>query len=179
VAKYVALLRGINVGANARVPMAGLRDALTALGMSEPRSLLNSGNLVFGSDASVSALEVLLERDLEKRLGLRTAVFVRSARDWNQVVARNPFPAEAQNDPGHLIAMFLKSAPSPKSYGALEQAVVGRERIIAGDSLAYIYYPDGVGNSRLTNALIDAKLATRGTGRNWNTVLKLNALLAD
>jgi uncharacterized protein (DUF1697 family) len=178
VTKYVALLRGINVGANVRVAMSDLRDALSALGMNDPRSLLNSGNLVFGSDESAKTLEALLERDFEKRLGLRTGVFVRSAGDWARVIAGNPFPAEAQTDPGHLIAMFFKTRPAAKDYSALEKATTGRERVAAGGTHAYLVYPDGIAGSRLTNALIDAKLATQGTGRNWNTVLKLNAALS-
>jgi uncharacterized protein (DUF1697 family) len=178
VTHFVALLRGVNVGGKKLVAMADLRHALGVLGMAEPRSLLNSGNLLFRSEASAPELEALLERDLEKRFGLRTSIFVRSARDLKAVVARNPFVDEAQRDPGRLIAMFLKATPAAKQYAALEASIVGRERVAAGGRVAYIVYPDGAGESRLTNTVIDAKLATQCTGRNWNTVLKINALLS-
>jgi len=177
VTNYVALLRGINVGANKRVAMSDLRDALGALGMREPRSLLNSGNLVFGAEANATALETLLEREFAKRLGLQTKVFVRSARDWKRAIAANPFIDEAKDDPSHLIVMFLKAKPAARTFAALGKAITGPERILPGGTQAYITYPDGIAGSRLTNALIDAKLGTPGTGRNWNTVLKLNALL--
>jgi len=61
---------------------------------------------------------------------------------------------------------------------SLGQAIVGREVIRAGGRHLYIVYPDGIGRSRLTNALIEQKLGTQGTARNWNTVLKLAALAA-
>jgi uncharacterized protein (DUF1697 family) len=75
--------------------------------------------------------------------------------------------------------MFLKEAPSREDVIALQTAIKGREVVRAEGRHAYIVYPDGVGRSRLTNALIERKLGTRGTGRNWNTVLKLGALADD
>jgi uncharacterized protein (DUF1697 family) len=174
---YIALLRGINVGGHQRVAMSDLRDLLAKLDFGDPRSLLQSGNLVFRSAKRTAAeLERLLETEAEKRLGLRSDFFVRSAQEWQAIVARNPFPAEAERDPGRLLVMFLKDAPDAGSVAALEAAVTGREVVRAHGREAYLVYPDGVGRSRLTHALIEKKLATRGTGRNWNTVLKLGAL---
>lgn len=178
VTAYIALLRGINVGGHRPVGMAALRDLLTTLGFADARSLLQSGNLVFRSDARRSALlAALLEVEAETRLGLRTDFFVRTATEWMRIVAGNPFRDEAKRDPAHLVLMLLKDAPSAKSVEALQSAIVGPERVRADGAHAYITYPDGIGRSRVTNALVDAKLGTRGTGRNWNTVLKLEALV--
>lgn len=177
---HIALLRGINVGGNKKVAMADLRDLLTELGFADPRSLLQSGNLVFRSDALEGAgLERLLDAETEKRLGLKTEFFVRTAKEWKGVVASNPFPDEAESDPSHLVVMFLKDAPDAESVGALQAAITGREIVRAVGRQAYIVYPDGIGDSRLTNAVIEKKLGTRGTGRNWNTVMKLDALAGD
>ena len=174
---YLALLRGINVGGRKPVAMADLRDLLTQLGLGDARSLLQSGNLVFRSSArSAVHLERLLEAEAKKRLALQTDFFVRSAKEWNAIVAHNPFPREAERDPGHLVVMVLKDAAHPKDVKALQGAITGPEVIRAVGRQAYIVYPDGIGHSRLTNALIDKTLGTRGTGRNWNTVLKLDAL---
>ena len=174
---HIALLRGVNVGGRQMVAMSALRDLLTELGFADVRSLLQSGNLVFGSKARTgSKLESFLEAAVEKRLGCRTDFFVRTPEEWERVVARNPFRVEAERDPGHLIAMFLKQAPDAKAVEALQAAITGRESLRALGREAYIVYPDGVGRSRLTHALIERKLGTRGTGRNWNTVLKLRAL---
>jgi uncharacterized protein (DUF1697 family) len=174
---HFALVRGINVGGHKQVAMADLRDLLTRLGFADPRSLLQSGNLVFRSNRRTSAqLERLLEGEAEKRLGLKADFFVRTADEWKQVVARNPFAAEAKRDPGHLVVVFLKEAPEVKNVEALQAAIAGPEIVRADGAHAYIVYPDGIGRSRLTHSLIEKKLGTRGTGRNWNTVMKLRAL---
>ena len=176
---HIALLRGINVGGHKQVAMADLRDLLTQLGLAEPRSLLQSGNLVLGTNGRTSAqVERLLEAEAAKRLGLQTDFFVRTAKEWAGVVAHNPFRKEAARDPGHLLVMFLKDAPSVSGVRALQAAITGREVVRAAGKHLYIVYPDGIGRSRLTNAVIDKRLDTRGTGRNWNTVLKLAAVAA-
>jgi uncharacterized protein (DUF1697 family) len=177
---YIALLRGINVGGHKLVGMADLRELLTALDFTGARSLLQSGNLVFRTAARTTAdLERLLEAEAAKRLGLRTDFFVRTAAEWDLLAARNPFRDEAASDPARLLLMILKDAPGAKDVRALQAAITGPEIVRAAGRQAYIFYPDGVGRSRLTGRLIEDRLGTRGTGRNWNTVLKLVALAKD
>jgi len=176
---HIALLRGVNLGGHRAVAMADLRELATALGFSEVRTLLNSGNLVFDAGAHTSAqLEALLEGEAEQRLGLRTDFHVRSAGEWRAIIAKNPFPAEAKRDPARLIMFCLKTAPGAKAFTALQAAIKGPERVLGVGRHAYIYYPDGQGRSTLTIGIID-KALNRGTGRNWNTVLKLAALTAS
>lgn len=174
---HFALLRAINLAGRQMVAMSDLRDLLTKLGFADARSLLQSGNLVFRSGRRTPAqLERLLEAEADKRLGLQTSFFVRNAEEWKELVARNPFRKEAEHDPGHLVVMFLKDAPPPEAVKALQAAIKGPEVVRAAGRQAYVVYPIGIGRSRLTHTLIEKKLATRGTGRNWNTVLKLGAL---
>ncbi len=175
----LALLRGINVGGHKQVAMADLRDLLTHLGCRDGQSVLQSGNLVFRCNmrrGGEGKLERLLEAAAAKRLGLQADFLVRTARDWQAVIARNPFHAEAKRDPGHLIVMALKAAPPGPAVRALQAAITGPEVVRAVGKQAYIVFPNGIGRSRLTNAVIEAKLGTRATGRNWNTVLRLAAL---
>jgi len=175
---YVALLRAINLPHHKQVAMADLRDLLTQLGFVDPRSLLQSGNLLFRSGARSGAqLERLLEKEAASRLALETDLFVRTAAEWQSVIAHNPFRKEAERDPARLVVIFLKDAPSAKAVRALQVAITGPEVVRASGRHAYIVYPNGTGRSRLTNALIEKHLGTRGTGRNWNTVLKLGALV--
>jgi len=174
---HIALVRGINVGGHAMLAMADLREAIAALGFRDVRTLLQSGNVVFaGGGRGGAALEAQLEKETLKRFALRTAFLVRSPREWADVIARNPFPDEAKRDPGHLQVMFLKTAPAAPAVEALRAGVTGPEIIRAGERHLYITYPDGMGRSKLTGALIEKKLGTTGTARNWNTVLKLAAL---
>jgi uncharacterized protein (DUF1697 family) len=181
VTRCIALLRAVNVAGRNMVAMADLRQLLERAGLSDPKSLLQSGNLVFGDSKrrSGAALERLLETEAAKRLDLHTEFFVRTADEWQGVIARNPFPGEAESDPGHLLVMTFKEKLDPSRVKALQAAIVGRERIRADGREAYVVYPDGVGRSKLTTALIDKSLGARGTGRNWNTVLKLAAACTD
>lgn len=174
---YVGLLRAVNLAGINRVAMSDLRQLLGKLGLEDGQTLLQSGNVVFRSRISSAArLEQLLQDGAEKQLGVKTDFFVRSAEDWKALIAANPFPAEARNDPGHLLMLCLKAAPERAAVTALQEAIVGREIVKARGPQAYIVYPDGVGRSRLTTLLIEKKLGTRATARNWNTVLKLQAM---
>jgi uncharacterized protein (DUF1697 family) len=174
---HVALLRAVNVAGHQPIGMADLRTLLTRLGFSDARSLLASGNLVFrGGTKTGARLERLLEAEAAKRLALETDFFVRTADEWQSVIAQNPFPDAAARDPAHLVVLFLKNVPDMKAVKALQAAITGREVVRAKGAQAYLVYPDGIGRSRLTLPLIEKHLATRGTGRNWNTVLKVGAL---
>lgn len=175
---HVALLRAVNLGGHNKVAMADLRRLLTELGFSGVRSLLQSGNLVFDARGHTSTrLEQLLETAASERLGLDTEFFVRTAREWSAIAAGNPFPRDAKRDPARLLVMFLKRAPARGAVMALRRGLSGREALRARGKHVYIFYPDGIGRSRLTNTVIETRLGTRGTGRNWNTVRKLAALL--
>lgn len=174
---HVGLLRAVNLAGVNKVAMSELRDMLDALGMEDARTLLNSGNVVFRSGvASTDKLEALLERAAAKRLKVAAEFFVRSANEWKAIIGGNPFQKEAKSDPGHLLVMCLKHAPSSAAVAALQNAIQGREQVRAAGRNAYLTYPDGVGRSKLTTATIEKHLGTRGTARNWNTVLKLDAI---
>jgi uncharacterized protein (DUF1697 family) len=173
----IALLRAVNVAGHNSVAMADLRDLLAGLGFSDVQSVLQSGNLVFKANGKPGALERLLEAEAKKRLALEADFFVRSAAEWEDVVAENPFHAEARRDPARLVAVFLKDAPGNGAVKALQAAIVGREVVRSTGKQAYIVYPDGQGRSKLTNAVIEKHLGTRGTARNWNTVLRLAELV--
>ncbi len=175
---YVALLRGINVGGRNMVAMAELRQMCERIGLEDVRTLLQSGNVVFRSAAGEPGrLEARLEQETAKRLGVKPAYFVRTADDWASLVRLNPFREEAESDPGHLLAVLMRQPATKAAVSALRAAIPGRERVEARGREAYFYYPDGVGRSKVTPALIEKHLGGAGTARNWNTVLKLHALL--
>lgn len=177
--RYAALLRGINVGGNKKVSMAELRDFAAKLGLDDPRTLLQSGNLVFSSKTTAQKLESMLEMETKKRFALETRYLLRTADEWQSVIAVNPFPDAAVRDPSHLVVMFFRDAPAPRSVKALQAAIVGREAVRAIGRQAYLTYPDGIGDSKLTLPMIEKALGTTGTGRNWNTVTKINGLLTN
>jgi uncharacterized protein (DUF1697 family) len=174
---HLAFLRAVNVGGTGKISMAELRAWLTKLGFTDVRTLLNSGNVVFGGRAAGGdALERRLEREAAEAFGLTVTFFVRSPGEWAEVIRGNPFPSEAKNDPGHLAVVVLKTAPSAAQAKALQSAIVGREVAKIVGRQAYITYPDGMGTSKLTLPVIEKHLSARGTARSWNTVLKMAAL---
>jgi uncharacterized protein (DUF1697 family) len=176
VTRVIALLRAVNVGVTGKMPMAELSRVLTKLGYTGVKTVLQSGNAVFTCAASADAkLEATLEAAVANAFGAQTAFFVRSAAEWDAIIAANPFSATAQDDPSHLVVMTSKSAPAAANVTALHAAIAGRERIHAIGKQLYIAYPDGIGTSKLTSAVIERKLGVAGTARNWNTVLKLAA----
>jgi len=176
----VALLRAINVGGHAKLAMSDLREVFTRLGFPPARTFLQTGKVVFRSDRRRGpALERLIEEALIERLQLQTDVYVRSSKEWQRIIAANPFPDEAAADPARLLVLLLKVAPGTRAVDQLRSSVQGREIIRAVDRELYVYYPAGIGRSKLTNAVIEARLGTRATGRNWNTALKLAAALVS
>jgi uncharacterized protein (DUF1697 family) len=177
---HIALLRGINVGGRNLIAMSQLRDLVGSLGFAGVRTLLQSGNLVFQSDRLAgSELERLLEAETAKRMNVAVDYLVRTREEWQAIIAGNPFTDAAMRDPGHLLVMCLKSAPPSKDVKALQAAIKGPEVVSALGKQLYIVYPDGVGRSKFSHTLIERILGTRGTGRNWNTILKLNALAEE
>jgi uncharacterized protein (DUF1697 family) len=175
---YVALLRGVNVGGNRIVAMADLRAAFTKMGFADATTVLQSGNVVFRSARTPpSRLEATLEAGIEKAMGVRVEFHVRSADEWKAILAANPFRAEAEKDPGRLLVTCFKAPLDAARVKALEAAIVGRERLHADGRHLYMTFPDGMGDSKAAR-LVDKMLAARGTARNWNTMLKLAALLS-
>lgn len=176
---YVGLLRAVNVGGNAPVRMAPLRALLTRAGVDRVQSLLNTGNLVFQRPpAPTGDLERLLEAAVVRGRHPPIEFFVRTAAEWQGIIDRNPFSREGREDPGHLLVTLLKRDPSPEEWAALRKSIRGREKVEGSGREAYITYPDGVGHSRLTPAVLERALGTRSTSRNWNTVRKLGQLAA-
>jgi uncharacterized protein (DUF1697 family) len=172
--RYIALLRGINVGGNKKVAMADLRTLLTKMGFEDVQTLLQSGNVVFnGQKKSSAALERDLEAALEKALKMNVDFHVRTADEWRQVIDANPFSAEAKKDPARMVVICYKSPLDPAKVKAAQAAITGREKLRADGRHLYMTFPDGQGNSKA--AIVVGKMLGTGTARNWNTVLKLAA----
>ena len=175
--KHIALLRAVNLPGHNKIGMADLKAFVIGLGFTDAQTLLQSGNIVFsGGTKTTTSLEETLERAAAKQLGLETDFIVRTAKEWQAIIDANPFPREAKDDPSHLLAVILKDEVSAANVTALQKAIVGREVVRAKGRCLYVVFPDGIGRSKLTTAMTEKKLGTRGTARNWNTVLKLGLL---
>jgi uncharacterized protein (DUF1697 family) len=177
VTSYVAFLRGINVGGNKMVAMAELRAMLESLGFTGVKTLLQSGNAVFrGAAKSPVKIETRLEAAMHEHFGFGCDYHVRTAVELHAVIEGNPFPKEAKTDPSRLIVSFYRKPLDQAVVKAAQAAIDGPELLRADGRHLYMYFPNGQGTSK-AGTVVAKILEVNGTGRNWNTVLKLAALL--
>jgi uncharacterized protein (DUF1697 family) len=174
----VALLRGVNVGGAKKVAMAELKAMFEALGFTDVKTLLQSGNAVFrAGDETEVALEAHLEAETEKRLGLRTSYLVRDARQWRAVIDACPFPKEAQAEPSRTLVTVGRTAMPAEALDAVRAVMKTHEKLEAVERQVYAYFGEGMGQSKAAEVLNRKAVKAVATGRNWNTVLKIATLL--
>jgi len=142
------------------------------MGLKNPRTLAASGNLVVESDKATDALEHDIEAAMEKTFGLKVAAMVRTPGQWAALIAANPFATEAAAHPSKMVAMVMKDGVKPGALEACRELAEGGERVEAIDHVLYFWFPNGQGESGIFKKATPRMLGM-GTGRNWNTVLKL------
>ena len=178
-ARYVALLRGINLGRNRRIAMADLRSALEGLGFETVRTLGQSGNVVLDGDGDGDGdISGLLERGIADAFAMETSVVVRTPAQLAAVVERDPL-ADVAEDPRRYLVHFLSATPSAAAVRALSDADVAPEVFAAHGRELYSWHPDGLQRSKLAGLIGSADLGAIVTNRNWNTVTKLLALARE
>ena len=169
---YVSMLRGVNVGGHSRLKMTALKQAYVAIGLGDVQTLLQSGNVLFTSRAGDrEALAKRIMQELERRFDLKIEVLIRTLAEVRMLVERGPTSARA--DPSKLLVMFLSRVPDARAQAALLAEHKGAEMIELRGPAVYLYYPTGVGRSKLTTAFLENRLDAAGTARNWNTLKKL------
>jgi uncharacterized protein (DUF1697 family) len=175
--RYVALLRGINLGARNKVAMADLRELVAGLPADDVTTYVQSGNVVFESKAAAGGLAKAIEKQLASELGLDVRVLVRKPAELAALVAKNPFTQEA-DDPKQLHVTFLAERPSAASVKQLDPKRSEPDEFRVAGREVYLYCPNGYGRSKLTNAYFEQKLDVAATTRNWRTVTALADLAA-
>ena len=176
---HVALLRGINVGGNNKLPMKDLAALCTALGCEGVRTFIASGNVIFRArPALLKSLSRKLQAAIARDFQMQVPVVLRSAAELRRVVEQNPFVARGVG-PESLYVSFLASTPTAAQIASLapersppdEFAVIGQD--------LYLHLPNGAARTKLTNAWFDKHLATISTARNWRTTQTLLALAEE
>ena len=178
---YVALLRGINVGGNRKVPMARLREVVSEAGFGDVRTYIQSGNIVVTSPSrSVAAITGRLEEAIAGAFGFSVPVVVRSAAQLDAVLAGNPFLVpRPRAGAEHLHVMFLSGVPDPPRVAALDPERSPHDEFELRGQELYLHCPRGVADSKLTNDYLVRTLGVQATGRNWRTVTALHELAAS
>ncbi len=175
---HIALLRGVNVGGSKKVPMLQLRDLARSLGFGNPRTLLNSGNLVYAAHGtSTEEAALALEQGILQRMKVSTPVLVITAAQLDHIIADNTIDDE-DVDPSRLFVSIWRETYDRDALMPLLQQEWGEETLHIGSRAAYQHAPEGASESALVHA-VAALLGDRVTARNWNTIGKLQDLVDD
>lgn len=175
----ISLLRGVNLGGHHKIRMDALRTIYESIGLLGARTYLQSGNVVFFTARRVTpALARRIEESIESAFGFHSDVVLRTTADMEAVVRNNPF-AGREIDPAKLAVSFLRGNPSPDAWRELERMRTDPEELKHTARELYMYFPNGMGRTKLPFAAIDRTLKTTGTARNWNTVTNLLAIAEE
>jgi len=170
----ICFLRGINVGGHAIIKMEALRALFVSLKFEQPQTYVQSGNVVFQTpERDLDLLASRVKQAIEKKFACSPAVVLRSVTELRAVVSRNPFAKRTNIEPAKLHVFFLAAQPAKNATERLRQLAVQPEELHLMGRELFIYFPNGVGKSKLPWARVDKALETQGTGRNWNSVTKI------
>lgn len=175
--RFVALLRGVNVGPNKRVAMADWRTSMTALGYKNVQTLLNSGNAVFDSpQANTTTHASRIREALREDAEVDVPVIVKSAAEFAVIVQENTLAEGCTND-SRLLVAFAADAKVLAPLAGFQQYITPPEQLVVTPNALYLWCPDGVLESKVGAALL-GRQGQNVTTRNWQTVRKIAELLA-
>jgi uncharacterized protein (DUF1697 family) len=170
----ISMLRGVNVGGHNKIKMEALRALYESLRLRDAQTYVQSGNVIFRTDErDVSRLAKRIEDGIERKFGFRPNVILRTAAEMKEVIARNPFAKRRGIEPSKLLVTFLASDPGVEAREKILQIKCDPEELRIEGREVYIYFPNGIGRSKLSWAALEKTLKTPGTGRNWNSVTKI------
>ena len=172
--KYIALLRGINVGRHKRIKMAELIDIFESLGFEGVKTYLQSGNVVFESEAAdESEIRWDIESKISETCGFHVDIVLRTGDEWENIFSSNPFIKDADIEVDKLHVTFLSDIPDEKAVFNLDINKDENEKFEVSSREIYLYCPNGYGRTKLKNDVFERKLKGVATTRNWKTVTKL------
>jgi len=170
----ISMLRGVNVGGHHKIKMDALRALYESLKFEDPRTYVQSGNVIFRTkDKNSAALAKKIQDAIERKFGFRPEVILRTADEMRKAIAANPFAARRDVESGKLLVTFLAGDPSPDARTTLAKFKDYPEELHLTARELYIYFPNGAGKSKLPWSSVEKLLGTSGTARNWNSVAKL------
>jgi uncharacterized protein (DUF1697 family) len=168
-ATYVALLRGVNVGGNRKLPMKELAPALAELGLEDVVTYIQSGNVVFRGPAGKAKVAAQLEQAIDRRFGLDVTVMLRTPAELKKVIAANPYAKDTAN----VHVAFLDRKPAAAAVKKLDPDRSPPDEFAVVGSEVYLHFPNGYGRTKLGGDYLERVLGVRATARNWRTVTKL------
>ena len=179
--KYIALLRGINVGGHKKILMADLKSLLSAhKELNNIKTYIQSGNVIFESDnENEVALSLLISELIFEKYKFHVPVQVYSKTQWDSIVKRNPYINKKGIDLKCLYVTMLNKVPTKEDLVILKTINFNRDTYIIDSNIIYCNYSNGVGRSKMTSGVFEKHLNVSATSRNWNTMLKIRELLCE
>lgn len=173
----ISMLRGVNVGGHNKIKMDALRDLYESLKLKSPQTYIQSGNVIFLSDEkNLASLSHRIQDSIQRKFGFRPDVILRTASELRHVIARNPFASRHKIDPSRLLVAFLASDPGQQARESLMKIDVRGEELHIHGSEGYIYFPNGIGKTKLPWPTVERTLEIAFTARNWNSVTKMSEI---
>jgi uncharacterized protein (DUF1697 family) len=178
---YLALLRGINVSGKKPVPMAKLKETFAGLGLSEVKTYLQSGNVVFQTKKKSlpAKLAETIEAAISRDFGHQVSVLVLTAEQLDAIASHNPLWPKSGGEETHFHATFLLDPVSKATFVALKLPAAEGERAVLAKGAILLHCPHGYGRTKLNNTWFERALKVPATTRNWRTVLALRDLMAS
>jgi uncharacterized protein (DUF1697 family) len=170
----ISLLRSVNLGGHNRIKMDALRALYVSLKLRDPQTYIQSGNVVFRTEErDLLSLAHRIEQAIERKLGCCPAVVLRTTAELRDVISRNPFASRTGIEPSKLLVTFLSSHPSAEVRNKVLAIKTDPEELRIDGRELFTYFPNGMARPKLSWPLVERTLGIPGTGRNWNTVIKL------
>lgn len=168
--KLIALLRGINISGQKLIKMADLRQILTEAGLNEVQTYIQSGNIIFKYDKSKEEAQKTIQDAIKNHYNFDVPTMILNIKELEEIITNTPYKADPESKNPYVV--ILENEPSEENITKLQEANP-KEKFQIICKVIYIMYADGAGKSKLTNNLIESKLKTTATTRNWRTMNKL------
>lgn len=168
---FIVLLRGVMPKGENKVPMAQLREVLSAAGFANVRTYIQSGNVLVDTDLSASDVEKEIHVLIKRHIGANLPIVARTRTQMKKVLDENPFQ-KGYDISRVFFALFAESPSSQKTKELFENDFSPEELVITKDA-AYMYIPGTYGRMKLSNNFLENKLKVSATTRNFNTLSKL------
>jgi uncharacterized protein (DUF1697 family) len=170
----ISMLRAVNLVSHNRIKMDDLRALYESLKLEDPHTYIQSGNVIFRTREENSAqLAKKIQAAIEQRFGFRTEVILRTTKEMRSAIAASPFAKRRGLEPGKILVTFLTTEPGPEGHAKLASLKKHPEELHLKGRELYIYFPNGMGKTKLPWSAVEKLLQVTGTARNWNSVTKM------
>lgn len=170
----ISMLRGVNLGPHNRIKMDALRSLYESLDFQNPRTYVQSGNVIFRcKEKNPAPVAKKIQNAIAEKFGFRPEVILRTTKELRKAIDANPFSARHDVNPAQLLITFLAAEPGPEAHTTLRNLKIQREELHLIGRELYIYFPDGIGKSKVPWSSVEKLLKVTGTARNLNSAVNM------